>query len=238
VSGGRLPLAPELIQVAGIADEAEAALLQECGVHWLGFPLRLPVHREDLTEAAAATIIRRLRPPTQAVVITYLDEAGAIAEFCDALGARIVQLHGEIAAGELRRLRSLDPGLTIIKSLVVGLHPVAVLERMVRELSPVVDAFITDTFAPDTGAAGATGRTHDWAVSRRLVELSHLPVVLAGGLTPDNVRQAILEVRPAGVDVHTGVEDAGGRKSRAKVRAFVAEARAGFRAVREGPGGA
>jgi phosphoribosylanthranilate isomerase len=61
VSGGRLPLAPELIQVAGIADEAEAALLQECGVHWLGFPLRLPVHREDLTEAAAATIIRRLR---------------------------------------------------------------------------------------------------------------------------------------------------------------------------------
>lgn len=231
------PLAPELIQVAGITDEAEAALLQECGVHWLGFPLRLPVHREDLTEAAAAAIIRRLRPPAQAVVITYLDEAGSIAEFCAALGARVVQLHGEIAADELRRLRRLAPGLTITKSLVVGLHPAPVLERMVRELAPLVDGFITDTFAPETGAAGATGRPHDWAVSRRLVEVSFRPVILAGGLTPANVRQAILAVRPAGVDVHTGVEDASGRKSRAKVRAFVAEARTGFRAVREAPGG-
>jgi phosphoribosylanthranilate isomerase len=227
-------LAPELIQVAGIIDEAEAALLQECGVQWLGFPLRLPVHRADLTEADAATIIRRLRPPAQAVLITYLDEAGAIAEFCAALGARVVQLHGEIAAGELRRLRRLDAGLTITKSLVVGLHPVPELERMVRELAPVVNGFITDTFAPETGAAGATGRTHDWAVSRRLVELSPRPLILAGGLTPDNVRQAILAVRPAGVDVHTGVEDVSGRKSRAKVSAFVAEARAGFQAVRDG----
>lgn len=227
----------ELIQVAGIADEAEAALLQACGVHWLGFPLRLPVHREDLTEAEAAAIIRRLQPPTQAVLITYLDEARAIADFCDALGARIVQLHGDVAADELRRLRGLDPRLTIVKSLVVGLHPLPVLEHMVSELSPIVDAFITDTFAPETGASGATGRTHDWAVSRRLVELSPRPVILAGGLTPANVRQAILEVRPAGVDVHTGVENTSGRKSRAKVTAFVAEARAGFRAVREPDGG-
>jgi phosphoribosylanthranilate isomerase len=54
-------------------------------------------------------------------------------------------------------------------------------------------------------------------------------VILAGGLTPANVRQAIAAVRPAGVDVHTGVEDATGRKSREKVLAFVAEATAGFR---------
>jgi phosphoribosylanthranilate isomerase len=230
----RLGLEPELIQVAGIADAAEAALLQACGVNFLGFPLRLPVHREDLTEAEAEAIIRRLRPPARAVLITYLDEARAVTELCDALGTRIVQLHGEIAAEELRRLRELDPALTIVKSLVVGLHPVHVLERMVRELSLHVDAFITDTFAPETGAAGATGRTHDWAVSRRLVELSDRPVILAGGLTPGNVRQAILAVRPAGVDVHTGVEDATGRKSRELVLAFVAEANAGFRTMREG----
>jgi phosphoribosylanthranilate isomerase len=226
-------LEPELIQVAGIADAAEAALVQECGVRLLGFPLRLPVHREDLSEAEAAAIIRQLRPPARAVVITYLDEAGAVTKFCDALGARIVQLHGDFAVEELRRLRERDPALTIVKSLVVGLHPVHLLEQMARELSPHVDAFITDTFAPETGAAGATGRTHDWAVSRRLVELSARPVILAGGLTPSNVRQAILAVRPAGVDVHTGVEDATGRKSRELVRAFVAEAKAGFRAMRE-----
>jgi phosphoribosylanthranilate isomerase len=61
------------------------------------------------------------------------------------------------------------------------------------------------------------------------VELSPRPVILAGGLTPANVREAIAAVRPAGVDVHTGVEDASGRKDLAKVLAFVAEARAGFR---------
>ena len=227
---------PGLIQVAGVIDQAEAGLLQECGVRYLGFPLRLPVNREDLTEAEAASIIRSLTPPVRGVLITYLGEAEAISRFADALGARIVQLHGDIPVPELRRLRALDPSLTIVKSLVVGLHSIPVLERLVSELAPLVDAFLTDTFAPDTGAAGATGRTHDWSVSRRMVELSPRPVILAGGLTAENVRRAIEEVRPAGVDVHTGVEDASGRKSRDKVLAFVSEAEAGFRRTRARPG--
>jgi phosphoribosylanthranilate isomerase len=220
---------PGLIQVAGVIDQREAAMLQQCGVRYLGFPLRLPVNREDLTEAEAASIIRSLTPPVRGVLITYLGEAEAIRLFAEALGARTVQLHGDISLRQLRRLRALDPSLTIVKSLVVGLHAVPVLERLVSQHAPLVDAFLTDTFAPDTGAAGATGRTHDWSVSRRLVELSPRPVILAGGLTAGNVRRAIEEVRPAGVDVHTGVEDASGRKSRDKVLAFVAEAEAGFR---------
>jgi phosphoribosylanthranilate isomerase len=222
---------PGLIQVAGVIDQAEATMLQQCGVRYLGFPLRLPVNREDLTEAEAASIIRSLTPPVRGVLITYLGEAEAISGFANALGARVVQLHGDISVPELRRLRALDPSLTIIKSLVVGLHAMPALERLVNELSALVDAFLTDTFAPDTGAAGATGRTHDWSVSRRLVELSPRPVILAGGLTPENVGRAIEEVRPAGVDVHTGVEDASGRKSRDKVLAFVAEAQAALRQI-------
>ena len=84
---------------------------------------------------------------------------------------------------------------------------------------------------PPTGACGATGRTHDWSVSRKLVELSSRPVILAGGLMPDNVRQAIQQVRPAGVDAHTGVEGPDGRKDPAPIRRFVAEARAAFHAL-------
>jgi phosphoribosylanthranilate isomerase len=223
-----VPLELPLIQVAGIRDRAEAELLQECGIRYLGFPLRLPVNRPDLTEADAADIIRSLQPPARGVLITYLNKAGAIDDFCRALGARTVQLHGDIERAELELLRELDPALTVIKSLVVGQHPAFVLERLAVELAPLVDAFITDTYAPETGASGATGRTHDWAVSRRLVQLSPKPVILAGGLTPANVRQAIATVRPAGVDVHTGVEDASGRKDRGKVLAFVAESKAGF----------
>jgi phosphoribosylanthranilate isomerase len=91
-----------------------------------------------------------------------------------------------------------------------------------------VDAFITDTFDPVGGASGATGRTYDWQVCRRLVERSPRPVVLAGGLTADNVADAIREVGPAGVDGHTGVEDAAGRKCADKVRRFGDAARAAF----------
>jgi phosphoribosylanthranilate isomerase len=221
-----------LIQIAGVMDAAEAEMLQQCGVRYLGFPLRLPVHREDLTESDAAMIIKGLVPPAFGVLITYLAEANEIAAFCHALGARIVQLHGEIDHGELKRLKTLAPSLTVIKSLVVGMHDDQTLEVMVSELSPFVDAFITDTFDPKTGASGATGKTHNWRVSRHLVELSDRPIIIAGGLTPENVKKAILEVRPAGVDSHTGVEDTTGRKSREKVQKFLSEAYQAFQLVR------
>jgi phosphoribosylanthranilate isomerase len=218
------------IQVAGVQDGEEARTLLACGIRHLGFPLRLPVHREDLSEAEAAAIIRELPADCRAIAITYQDDATEIAGFMDYLGAGIVQLHGDVSRAELARLRALRPGLGIIKSLVIGRHDEAGLAAMVHELGPFVDAFITDTFDPVTGATGATGRTHDWRVSRRMVEISPRPVILAGGLTPDNVTAAIRAVAPAGVDSHTGVEDAFGRKCPHKVRRFLAEALAGFAA--------
>lgn len=224
-------LAEDLVQIAGIGDQAEADMLQRCGVRYLGFPLRLPVHDEDITEKAASRIIRRLEPPVFGVLITYLHQAREIAELCSSLGTRIVQLHGDIELAQLEKLRALAPQLIVVKSLVVGLHTPSTLESMVARLSGIVDAFITDTHDPATGASGATGKTHDWRVSRRLVEISDRPVILAGGLDPQNVRRAILEVKPAGVDSHTGVEDDTGRKCRRKVEKFVAEAQAGFRLV-------
>lgn len=219
-------LTPPLIQVAGVVDAHEANVLCDCGVPYLGFPLRLDIHRPDLDEAEAGRIIRALKPPHQGVVITYLDSAADIATLCAATGARIVQLHGEIAVDQVQALKTLDGGLAIIKSLVVGLHNDSVLLRTVRAFSPLVDAFITDTFDPSSRARGATGMVHDWAVSRRLVATSPRPVILAGGLTADNVVEAIEAVRPAGVDAHTGLEDPEGRKDPDKVRLFVRRATA------------
>jgi phosphoribosylanthranilate isomerase len=76
---------------------------------------------------------------------------------------------------------------------------------------------------------------HDWKISRLLADCSPKPLILAGGLGPENVRQAILEVRPAGVDSHTGVEGPDGRKDEGRVRAFVTEARAAFRELKRLP---
>jgi len=222
----------DFIQIAGVRDLDEANLLMECGIRYLGFPLRLPVNKEDLSERAAAAIIRTLRPPSYGVAITYQSTAEDIVDFMDYLGASLVQLHGDIASQELAKLKRLRPHLTVIKSLVIGKQPFEELVDTLQRLSAFVDAYITDTFDPATGASGATGKLHDLQVSRRLVELATKPVVLAGGLTPENVRQAIKFVAPAGVDAHTGVEGAAGHKDAAKVRRFEAEARAGFELLR------
>jgi phosphoribosylanthranilate isomerase len=219
----------KMIQIAGVMDMAEARLLAAAGVTHLGFPLRLPVHREDLSDAEAAAIIARLSPSVGAVLITYLDEARDVAGLCRRLGVRIVQLHGEISPAEVLRLRRIAPELAVIKSVIVKDSHLGKVGAEVLNYAPLVDAFITDSWDPATGACGATGRVHDWDVSRQLAELSPKPLILAGGLGPENVRQAIIQVRPAGVDAHTGVERPDGRKDEKRVRSFVEEARAAFR---------
>ena len=219
------------IQVAGIIDEDEARLLVECGVDLLGFPLD-PVHgEEEIVREMAGRIVRGLRSPVQGVLITYLSLAGAILSRCQDLGVSIVQLHGSVPLEEILRLKSAAPDLVIVKTLVVRGGNLSQLVDEVDRLSPHVDAFLTDTFDPGTGRWGATGKTHDWSVSRRLVEHSTRPVTLAGGLTPENVRQAIHDVAPAGVDVHTGVEDLEGRKDRRLVEKFVEASHEGFESI-------
>lgn len=221
----RRELPGNLIQIAGVIDNAEAQMLIEAGVDWLGFPLRLAVHKEDLTEEEAGYIIRTLPAEHPGVLITYLNTARDIAAFCAELGARYVQLHGDVSQAELRALKQIDPGLFVLKSIIVRGENVETLVNEASALAPWVDAFITDTFDPNTGATGATGRTHDWSVSAALVRALSRPVILAGGLNPDNVASAIKAVHPAGVDSHTGVEGPGGRKNPEMVRRFVSEAR-------------
>lgn len=217
-----------LIQIAGVIDKEEAKLLMELGVDYLGFPLRLPVNKEDLTEDEAVEVIKTITPPHQSVLITYLNKTNEIISFCDKLNVKIVQLHGDISFDELVKTKTLRPDLEIIKSLVVAIDNYDKLAKMIETFSPWVDAFITDTFDPVTGAEGATGKTHDWNISKKLVELSPKPVIIAGGLNHKNVKQAILEIKPAGVDVHTGVELPNGRKSAELVKAFVEESKEGF----------
>jgi phosphoribosylanthranilate isomerase len=217
-----------IIQIAGVADEEEVMMLVESGVHQIGFPLGLPVHKEDISAEDAASIIRLLKPPVSAVLITYLNRAEEILDLSKKIGVNKVQLHGSISLTEIIRLKSLDPDITVIKSLIVQSNNLAELESSVGKFSFHCDEFIIDTYDQATGACGATGKVHDWDISRRLVDISPKPVMLAGGLNSDNVREAIARVRPAGVDAHTGVEGSNGRKDTALVKAFVREALAAF----------
>lgn len=221
----------KIIQVAGIIDKEEARMLMELGVDYLGFPLRLPVNKEDLTEDEAAEVIKEITEPHKAVLITYLDDADEIIAFCNKLNVKIVQLHGSVEIEELKKLKELRPDIEVIKSLVVHENNLPVLENMVNIFSQWVDMFITDTFDPATGASGATGKTHDWRISRRLVEISTRPVIIAGGLNPANVKEAILITNPAGVDVHSGIEVPNGRKDIELTRKFISECKEAFKLI-------
>lgn len=218
----------EMIQVAGACSVAEAVMLARCGATHVGLPLRLAVHAPDLADDAARDVVAALSGLAQAVLITYIDAAQEALALCRYLGVAALQLHGPMPLAEVRRLREAAPTLFIIKSLVVGARPEADILADAKAHAPYVDAFLTDTYDPATGATGATGKAHDWAVSERLARALPRPLILAGGLTADNVAEAIMAVRPAGVDAHTGLEDARGAKDEALVRRFVEEARRAF----------
>jgi phosphoribosylanthranilate isomerase len=220
-----------IIQIAGVIDKYEADLLCKAGVTHIGFPLRLPDGREDLSEPEAKTVISSIDPSVTTVLITYLDDSDEVVDFSDYLGVGGIQLHGSISETNLESIRARRPSLFIIKSLIVRANNLGELEKEVSRFHPFVDAFITDTHDPNTGRTGATGKTHDWAVSRRLVEFSPKPVILAGGLTPENVRASIIQVCPAGVDAHTGVEGPDGRKDPKLISEFISEARQAFRLI-------
>ncbi|MFI5367223.1 MAG: phosphoribosylanthranilate isomerase [Candidatus Binatia bacterium] len=215
---------PVRVQIAGVSTLDEALALERLGADALGFTVRLPtgVH-DELTEAKARGIVAALPPFITCVAITYIDHAREAAGLCRALGIAAIQLHGECPPREIELLRAAAPHLRIIRAVhVTGPESVA----KARALERRVDAIILDTYDATTGRGGATGKTHDWTISRQIVESVRVPIILAGGLTPDNVVAAIRAVRPWAVDVHTGVEDPDGTRNLIKMQAFIERAKA------------
>ena len=107
------------VQVAGVHDLAEAKLILQAGATALGFPLRLPEPREDLTEDEAAAVIAAC-PGVPRVLITYQGDPETVGAFADALGVDWVQLHGEVTLAQVEALRCLRPALGAAEGLGGG----------------------------------------------------------------------------------------------------------------------
>jgi phosphoribosylanthranilate isomerase len=211
------------VQIAGVSTLEEALECERCGVDALGFTVRLPTGVHDgLTEAKARSIVAALPPFIATVAITYVDNARETVDLCRYLGVDTLQLHGEFPTQDLPLVKVGLPNLKVIRAVhVTGREALA----KARSLERHADAIILDTYDAASGRHGATGKTHDWSLSRQIVEQSRVPVILAGGLTPDNVEEAIKTVRPWAVDVHTGVENEDGTRSFEKIREFVQRAK-------------
>ena len=205
---------PTRIKICGLTRLEDAQRAADLGAAALGFNFYPPSPRY-IEPAAARAIIRRLPPFVVAAgVFANETDSGHVISQAREAGATTVQVHGP-------RFPALDE-LRAVFTLVVA---VAVREGFkpeeLRKIKP--SAYLLDAFDPDR--LGGTGRTFDWSAAREAKQYG--PIILAGGLTPENVAQAVREVRPFAVDVASGVESAPGIKDAAKLRAFftaVAEA--------------
>jgi phosphoribosylanthranilate isomerase len=200
---------PTRVKICGITRLEDARLAVELGAAALGFNFYPPSPRY-LEPRAAAEIIRRL-PPLVTAVGVFADETDGehIAAVAREASLSAVQVHGPRFPQSLRALG----GLRLIRAVAVreGFKP--------EELGGVkASAFLLDTFDPNL--RGGTGRTFDWSLAREAKRYG--PIILAGGLTPENVAEAIRQVRPFAVDVAGGVELAPGVKDPEKLRAFFA----------------
>jgi phosphoribosylanthranilate isomerase len=209
------------VKVCGIRTRDEAGAALACGATALGFLVGL-THRagDEIGEAEARAVVRRLPAHAEAVLVTHLLDPERVAALAASVGARTVQVHGDMAVPDLRRLRGLlAPGARLLKAVHVTGE-----DALGRALGFAADA---DALLLDSRTAdrlGGTGRTHDWSVSAGVVAaVAPLPVCLAGGLLPENVAEAAERVRPAGATRNSGVEHAGGRKDAARMRAAPAD---------------
>jgi phosphoribosylanthranilate isomerase len=198
------------VKICGITNESDALLAVAMGADAVGFVFA-PSPRQ-LAPSIARDIARRL-PPEIITVGVFRDESPQrVVEVVNSMGLRGAQLHGHESPGEARMVSSRVP--FTIKAFALGDH-----------LLDKVDDYPVDAILIDSHSPGS-GQTFDWSAARSLALPVDRRVILAGGLTPQNVGAAIEAVEPWGVDVSTGVESSPGRKDTLKVRYFINNAKA------------
>ena len=198
------------IKICGITGLDDALVAATAGADALGFVF---YHRSPrfIEAEQAAAIIRALPPFIQTVGLFVNEDAAVINKTADRCGLDLVQLHGEESPDFCSTIRR-----RVIKAFRIKDH---------TSLSSLDDyrtaGCLLDAWSP--AAHGGTGRTFNWEYAAEAA--AERAIILAGGLTPDNVADAVRIVRPYAVDVSSGVESAPGRKDADKIRHFITNAR-------------
>lgn len=214
------------VKISGIRRSEDAFSAIRWGADAIAFGVGQRSPSDDfISPELAREIVRQLPPLVSTVMVTHLLQAEEILGLSDQIGADTVQFHSEIAPAQIRVVRERRPHLRLLKSFHI------VDDASVEYGVPycqIVDAFVLDSLDEETGAIGGTGLVHDWKLSRKVASRYPTPVILAGGLTPFNVREALEVVKPYAVDVNSGLKDAQGYKDHAKIHEFICNARQAY----------
>jgi phosphoribosylanthranilate isomerase len=205
------------VKICGVTTGADLRAVESAGADAVGVVADVPVDTpREVSLERAATLLDAAPPFLTTTLVTMpetVDDAVAAAE---RVRPDVLQLHGSFDADGFRTVRE-----RVAADIVVAVD--AADSDRARELAPAVDAVLVDSI--DDDGAGGTGETHDWEATADVAATLDAPVILAGGLNPDNVDEAVETVCPFAVDVASGVERSGGAKDHDAVHAFVANAR-------------
>jgi phosphoribosylanthranilate isomerase len=212
------------VKICCISSVAEAAMAVAAGANALGLVSAMPSGPGVIEEELIAEIAATVPPGVATFLLTCLEDVDAIAAQQRRCRTNTLQLVDELRPGAHARLRAALPGIGIVQVIhVVGEESV----EEARRVAPDVDALLLDSGNPRLAVKelGGTGRRHDWAISRRIVEgVAPRPVYLAGGLKPENAAEAVARVGPFGLDLCSGVRTEG-RLDQGKLAAFFAAVR-------------
>ena len=209
------------VKICCIASLTEARMAIDAGAAALGLVSAMPSGPGPIAEALIAEIAAAVPASIDTFLLTALQDADAIVALQRRCRTTVLQLVDAVATPDLRRLRAALPGVRLVQVVhVTGEESLA----QAADAAPWVDALLLDSGKPALAVKqlGGTGRTHDWALSRRIRErVAPLPVWLAGGLGAHNVAAAVAAVQPHGLDLCIGVRSQG-QLNAARLQAFFA----------------
>ncbi|HEY0184350.1 MAG TPA: phosphoribosylanthranilate isomerase [Rhodopila sp.] len=218
-----------LTQIYEVSTAAEAAALSAIGVHHIGLLIGDGAFPRELPVASAMEVAAAIRPPSLFSALFLSADVALIERWAQALAPRIIHLGAApelLCPADAARLRQAFPDSLLMRSVPVSGEASL---GIARAYETIADFLLLDSYRPDDRQIGALGVTHDWSISRRIVDAVRTKVILAGGLGPDNVAAAIRAVRPAGVDSKTRTDrDGSHAKDIDRVRRFHEAARAGL----------
>ena len=191
-------------KICCIQTPEEARLAIEAGASALGLVSAMPSGPGEIPDALIAEIAKEVPPMVETFLLTPLQEPDAIVDHHRAAPTTTLQLVARLSGPVGLRLREVLPGVRLVQ--VVQVEGDAALETAAAA-AEWAHAVLLDSGVEAEGRLGGTGRLHDWRISEAIRERLDIPVILAGGLTPDNVAGAITTVAPFAVDVCTGVRD-------------------------------
>lgn len=205
------------VKICGMTRLADAVCAVESGVDALGF-IFFPKSPRHIEAEAARDIITQLPPFVDTVGVFVNETVSRVREIATTCGLNTIQLHGAESPEYCRQLATALPCCRLLKAFRIGGHSTA---GDIAPYAEVVQGYLFDTFHKD--AEGGTGLAFDWNLIARL-QLSR-PLLLAGGLDCANIRQALTQVHPYGVDANSGLEDTPGVKNHQKIKSFLAQIR-------------